>query len=360
MINKKNVVIALITLIVVIVGSICFVIFCKPNFMLKYSETYEIKNLPYIGGGFHLGGFSDLFYYNNHLYAVTDRGPNSNIENTQQRDIRTFPLGTSYKPYLVEFDLKNSYAEISRSTNLPQTGIPISEDRDCYPLDSSSKDIPFDVNGVDSESLVVDRFAHFWIGDEYYPSIIEFDKDLKQLNRFAPKNMPDKIDGITYNLPAEFLNIQKNLGFEAMTYDGQNHIYIFTQSALNNEKNVKVIKFNIIDKKAETVYEYSLGGGENNIISAAVCISPSEILTVERRNGEHQIRVVTLLPQIVNYSKLVLSLKGMHGINSHHKIEGIAFDGKDSVFIINDNDFGIDCDNRKDSFIMEFKIVKNQ
>ena len=356
MINKKNVIIAFITLVVVVIGSICFLIFGKPDFELKYSETYPVTNPFSIGSYFKIGGFSDLFFYNNHLYAITDRGPNTDIENQKGRDIRNFPLSTNYHPYLVEFELKNNEAKITKTRNLDLTGIPIAEEKDCYPLDKNNNDIPFDKDGVDSEALAVDRFAHFWIGDEYYPSILEFDKDLKLLNRYAPKNSIYKSETITYNLPEEFVDVQKNLGFEAMTYDGEDHIFIFTQSSLKNGKTVKIIKFNIVSKQVDGIYDYSLGNGEKDIISAAVCLSSTEILTAERRNGEHQLRVLTLIPQIVNYSKPVLLLKGMHGINKYHKIEGLAYNGKDTVYIINDNDFGIDTDNRQDSFIMEFKM----
>ncbi len=355
MINKKLAKNTVISVFIFIIAVCVFKIITKADCKLQFINTYKIVNLPKLSNDMPLGGFSDLFYHDNHLIALTDRGPNTNIENLQGRDIRTFQLGTTYHPFLVEFDLNQDNAAVKKILNLPMTGIPIAADNDCSPFDKNKKEIPFDINGVDSESFIIDRFNNFWIGDEYYPSVLEFDKNLSLINRFAPEGSKIKTQGITYSLPEQFVNVRKNLGFEAIAYDGKDNIFIFSQGALKNEKNVKIIQFNIISKQVQTIYEYDIGN-ENNIISAAVFISSSEILTAERRNGEHQIRILKPKQYKINKSKLVLSLRGLNEINAHHKIEGIAFDGKDRVFIINDNDFGIDDENRKDSFIMEFRL----
>lgn len=358
MLNKKNVLIALVTLFVVLAGAVYFSFCCKPDFTLEEPVVFEVKNPPHIGKGFYLGGFSDLFYKNNHLYAITDRGPNTNIKNLENRDIRNFPLGKDYKPFLIEFELQNDgIAKISKLSKFNISGLPVSEARDCVPCDMQDKEMPFDPYGSDTESLAIDKNGHFWVGDEYFPSIIEFDQNLNVVNRFATINSPYANKGITCNLPEIFNKVQKNLGFESIAYDGNNHIYAFTQGSLSNGTFVKIVKFNIETKTPENVYSYYIGAGKN-IISAATFISENEILTAERRNGEHQIRVLKLKPFIVNTSEKVLSLKGLNGIQNGQKIEGIAFDGNDKVYVINDNDFGIDDENRKDSFIMEFKLVR--
>ncbi|MGN0005103.1 MAG: esterase-like activity of phytase family protein [Candidatus Gastranaerophilaceae bacterium] len=354
MINKKF--ILFVSILLLFCGLVNY--FCiKPSELnLKFYKTYEIKNVPNLGHGFKLGGFSDLFFYKDKLYAITDRGPNTNIYNKSNRDIRNFPLGKEYKPFLVEFDLlDDGEAKISKSRNFELSGLPVSEEKDCVPCDINDKEMPFDNAGIDSEALVVDKNGHFWVGDEYYPSIVEFDKNLKVINRFAPKNCPYKSDKTLYNLPEEFNNTQKNLGFESIAYDGDKTIYAFTQGPLKDGRNVKVIKFNIDTKNVEKVYDYYIGEGKN-IISAATCISKNEIITAERRDGEHQIRIIKLIPNITNHSNFVFMLKGLHNIKDGNKIEGIAYDGKDTIYIVNDNDFGIDEDNRQDSFIMAFKI----
>lgn len=359
MFNKKFISFIFIFILTLLFTSISNFAEAKSCFRLKYDKTYKIEKLPELDKGFCLGGFSDLFFNKGRLFAITDRGPNTNIKNKENRDIRNFPLCETYKPYLVEFKLNdNGHASILRSRNFELSGLPVSEEKDCVPCNINDEELPFDPAGVDSEALVIDKYGHFWVGDEYYPSIIEFDKNLKVVNRFAPEKCPYKSEKVIYNLPAEFSNTQKNLGFESIAYDGNNIIYAFTQGPLKNGKNVKVIKFNIKTKNVEKVYDYYIGGG-NNIISAAACISKNAIITAERRDGEHQIRVLKLTPQKTNSSDLLISLKGLNAIKNGHKIEGIAFDKKDTVFIINDNDFGIDDENRKDCFIMSFKLIKN-
>ncbi len=43
---------------------------------LDLVDIYEIKDVPDICEDVKLGGFSDLFYKDGYLYAITDRGPN--------------------------------------------------------------------------------------------------------------------------------------------------------------------------------------------------------------------------------------------------------------------------------------------
>ena len=330
----------------------------KANISLKHLNTYEIKNPKYLGNGYYLGGYSDLFYYKGSLYAITDRGPNTNIKNNNNRDIRNFPLASNYHPFFIKFELKNNgLATVLESKNFNVTGLPVSEERDCVPCDVDDKEISFDPYGTDTESVIIDKNGHFWVGDEYFPSIIEFDKNLNVINRYAAKKTPFKNDGITCNLPCYLNKVQKNLGFESIAYDGDKYIYVFTQGTLDKGKFVKIIIFDIEKKKPIATYNYDIGTGKN-IISATTFISKNEILTAERINGEHQIRLLKLKPFVINKSDKILSLKGINGIKNGQKIEGIAFDGKNKVFIINDNDFGIDDENRQDSFILEFELNK--
>lgn len=56
-------------------------------------------------------------------------------------------------------------------------------------------------------------------------------------------------------------------------------------------------------------------------------------------------------------SKALISIqKDNPEVHFNYKMEGIAFDGKDRIFIINDNDFGFDSANAKESFILEYKL----
>ena len=83
-------------------------------------------------------------------------------------------------------------------------------------------------------------------------------------------------------------------------------------------------------------------------------LNNNTILTVEFRDGIHQIRKLKLNGNKIK-SKQVYQLTGLNHIDSDTKIEGIAL-GKKKLYIINDNDYGVSEKNRQDNFIIEFTL----
>lgn len=319
---------------------------------LKPQKIYELNTLPDVCTNIKAGGFSDLYFKNNKLYIITDRGANSDFYYEKEQEARMFHCH-DVAPTIYTINLNKNGIKVSGKANLlGVSGLPIDEYHDCTPTNRAEDVLPFDINGVDSESMIIDKKGNYWIGEEYYPSILKVNKDYKVEKRFAPVNSPVKNPNITYNLPEELNNINKNLGFEAMVYDGKNNIYVFTQSVLKNDIYGKIIKFNIKKEKVEKVYDYSID--ENSIISGAVFINKNTILTVEKRNGIHEIRSLKLNKKVVK-SKKIYTLTGLNKIGFDTKIEGIA-SGNGKLYIVNDNDYGINKENRKDNFIIEFKL----
>ncbi|MBR1942262.1 esterase-like activity of phytase family protein [bacterium] len=353
MIKKINVVLAIVLGIFVLTFA-----YVKTN-KLELVQKYKIKNTPIICGDIKLGGFSDLFYKDGYLYAITDRGPNSKAFVDKGKTLRIFSC-PEYTTYLVKFKLKNDEAKIVEATPIKGLyGIPVAAEKDSTPYDKNKKQLPFNINGADIECFIIDKDGNYWLGDEYYPSIIKLDKNLNVVKRFAPENSEVKNPKVTYNLPKQFNNVRKNLGFESMAYDGKDYIYVFTQAGLKGETDISVIKFNIKTENAEDVYKYRFA--ENSIMSAATFAQDGKFYVAERLFKKHFLDEISFRNGTLRRTLVLRPLTKKDKINANMKIEGLAKDEEGYLYIINDNDFGIDDENVKDSFIVKyrFKDIKN-
>jgi len=351
--------------------TLSFVVLCFYNYQynkdyrISFKEKYSVDGAPNLDKSIKLGGFSGLFYDktdnqgNVYLWAITDRGPNSNKFKKNTKTFRVFPI-QKFKPKIVYLKLTTGKkVEIINVSDVSElSGIPISAKRDSTPVTKNHNNLPFDINGADTEGLVKDKVGNFWIVDEYYPSIIKLDKDLKILKRFAPKDSKVFNKSITYNLPSIFNKIKKNNGFESIDYDNKERIYIFIQSNLKKGLNIKVLVFNIKSENVEKVYDYH--PDKKSIVSDIVFIKNGLFLSLEKTDENHIISKIIIPDQQESgniYGKKIISLqKDNSFITSEFKMEGIAYDGENKIFIINDNDFGIDDKNTKESFLLEYKL----
>ena len=320
---------------------------------LTPEKVYEINTLPNVCENVKAGGFSDLFYKDGKLYILTDRGPNSDVKFIGEKEVRIF-----YCPNLVPTVYETEFKEnggIKVTGKIKLTGVsglPIDESNDCLPIGPNGSLLTPQLSGADTEAFIIDKKGTYWIAEEYYPCIIKADKDLKVEKRFAPKGSNILNSKIIYNLPEELNGIQKNRGFEAMAYDGKNHIYVFTQSAIKGETYARIVRFNTRSEKVDKVYKYEIDAESK--VSGAVMFKRNTILTVEFRNGIHQIRKLKLSGSKIK-SQEVYPLTGLNNIDSKTKIEGIAL-GKKKLYILNDNDYALSETNRPDNFIIEFTL----
>ena len=341
---------------VILLFLIIFFLFINPA-KLEFVKKYEITNLPVICKDIKLGGFSDLYFKDGYLYAITDRGPNSDDFIKDGKTLRTFAC-PDYTSYLVKFKLDGDKASVIEAKPLKGlSGIPIDSEKDSVPVNSDGKEIPFDINGADIESFIIDNSGNYWMGDEYYPSLIKLDKNLNVVKRFAPKNSIIKNPKIIYNLPEQFNKTRKNLGFESIAYDGKEHIFIFTQAGLEDDKNINIIKFNIKTETVEDVLKYNFF--DKSIMSAALFVDENKFYVAERLYDKHFLNEISFKNDIFKRSNILRTLTTSDNISKNMKIEGIARD-KDNIYIINDNDFGIDKENVKESFIIQYKIKKQR
>ena len=260
-----------------------------------------------------------------------------------------------------------------------------------------------DPNGYDSEGLVAMPDGTFWVSDEYGPYVTHFDAEGYELGRLTP--YPSSSDNTSHNilgfLPAELSKRLKNKGMEGLTLtpDGKTLVGIM-QSALQmpdlgttKAGGVAATRIVAIDLKTYSTRQYIYlledpltTAGANSEITA---ISNTKFLVDERDgNFEPNARKTLYLIDIANATdisnltiggkspeayvatagttaaqalltsanvqvaikqpylrlgELVTQLNPTGAFYSHDKVEGVATtDGGRTLYISNDNDFGID------------------
>ncbi len=269
-----------------------------------------------------LGGFaSDIFYDRiaNVYYALTDRGPGGGV----------FPYGTRLHKFTISVDPVTGAAS---NFNLLATIL------FTVPAGKSVNGIsgPAAFNGNDAagnlglshdpEGLVVAPNGHFYVSDEYGPSIYEFLPDGAFVRAFRPPPniVPHDSAGSNFSSKNTVVSVsgrQRNRGFEglAISPDGT-RLFGFLQDPLAEEgaaepgcmpactppgrfsRNVRIIEYDAIrgESTAQFIYQleslssvnsrmtdnpYKPGAQGANIgLNAAAAINDHEFLVLERDN----------------------------------------------------------------------------
>ena len=160
------------------------------------------------------------------------------------------------------------------------------------PIDLRGQALPLDPWGADLEGVVRTPDGHFWMGDEYRPSLYEFNARGQLMARYIPAGAAAAGAGGTEALPAVYNQRRENRGFEAIAYaDGK--IYAFVQSPLDNpdvandanskaSRNVRILAFDLATRQVAGEYLYILEGGSSDKIGDAVAMGDGRFLLVER------------------------------------------------------------------------------
>jgi hypothetical protein len=285
---------------------------------------------------------------------------------------------------------------VSNDPNLPYN--------DEVPVDLYNDPInPPDPFGADLEGIIAMPDGSFWMVDEYRPAIYHFAADGVMIERFVPAGTaaaagkPAGTYG-TETLPAVIAQRRQNRGFEAVAYQN-GKLYAFVQSPLRNPaslsntvlnglKNIRIVEFDPVTKTTTAQYIYimdnkpatpgSLTDTRADKIGDAVAIGNSEFLVIERDDdaidsdplNEIEKKIyrfnlagatnVNSLPNLVNgktldqmtAAELVAAgvtpiTKYLHvdlataGYNTVEKIEGLTLIDRNTLAVINDNDFGV-------------------
>ncbi len=258
-----------------------------------------------------------------------------------------------------------------------------------------------DPAGADLEGIVVAPDKTFWMVDEYRPAIYHFGVNGVMIDRFVPigtaaaAGKPAGFYG-TEALPALLAQRRQNRGFEGIAFDN-GKLYVFLQSplrnpatlgnaALNGMQNIRVIEFDSAARKTTRQFLYILDNAvavsptdtRADKVGDAVALGNGEFLVVERDDdaidsdpmaqikkkiyrfsldGATDISAYTDLiggKSIDQMTSAELQAAGINpltkhlhidlataGYNSVEKVEGLTIVDRNTIAVINDNDFGV-------------------
>lgn len=260
---------------------------------------------------------------------------------------------------------------------------------------------PLDPLGADLEGIFKAADGTFWMVDEYRPAIYHFASNGILIKRYVPigtaaaAGMPAGTYG-TEVLPAVISQRRQNRGFEAIAFQN-GKIYAFVQSpirnpttlssaTLNGLKNCRVIEFDPATETTTGQFVYILDNPVSvsatdtraDKIGDAVAIENNEFLVIERDDdafpgdpiSDIQKKIyrfnligatnIHALPNVINgktveqmtpaemkLAGITHIMKNLHidlaqtAYNTRQKLEGLTLVDRNTIAMLNDNDFGI-------------------
>lgn len=345
--------------------------------------------------GVMLGGIGSDIYpagRRGEFWTVTDRGPNGQIK-VDGTKRRTFPV-PGFDPAIVRVRVGGKRVDVLRSIPLttrsgaPVTGLPNQAGRDEAPYSYDARTpLAYNPNGLDTEGVVRGADGSFWLVDEYGPSLVHVSGSGRVLARYVPEGLD--LEGADYPvveaLPGILLHRKVNRGFEGLALLPGGDLVLAVQSPLSlpdedageASRNVRLLRFSTKKRAvtAEYAYRFDAVGvvdpGEDDTselkISSVVAVGGKELLIEERTDRAARLHRVTLprgagilgsrwdvpsaspsYEELANPAasgvpvlrkSLVVDLGKVPGVPG--KIEGIAVTGRDTLALINDNDFGM-------------------
>ena len=337
----------------------------------------------------------------NEFWLVTDRGPNVEVDvevNGDNEERRTFPE-PDFTPLILQVRTEDGVLTvldaipIVNSRGEPVTGLPNLKDNDETPFDVTGKErLDYNQDGLDVEGLVRTADGEFWLTEEYRPSLVHVDASGKVLERYVPEGvaLPEAGYPVADTLPAIYDQRANNRGFEGLALSGdQRTLYAVLQSPLahpnedagEESRAGRILAIDVASGQpvSEYVYhfedaeEFDCTPDENECdpddmkLSGIVWIDEATLVVLERTDQEARLyRVdlsgasdilgsawddpdtspaleeledpvaagVTPLPKT-----LMIALDDLPQVPD--KIEGVAVLDKETVAVINDNDFNV-------------------
>ncbi|WP_328907696.1 esterase-like activity of phytase family protein [Streptomyces sp. NBC_00234] len=345
--------------------------------------------------GVMLGGIGSDIYpagRKGEYWTVTDRGPNGQIK-IDGKKRRTFPV-PGFDPAIVKIRVSGKRIDVlqalplTTSSGAAVTGLPNQQGRDEAPYGHDARTpLAYDPNGLDTEGIVRAADGTFWLVDEYGPSLVHVSSRGRVLARYVPEGL--RLEGAGYPvveaLPGILLNRKINRGFEGLALLPGGDLVLAVQSPLSlpdedageSSRNVRLLRFSTKRHAVTAEYAYRfdpvevVDPSEDDTselkISSVVALGRNTLLVEERTDKAARLHRVTLphgsgilgsawddpasspsyeeladpsaagVP--VLHKSLVVDLGTIEGIPG--KIEGVAVTGRDTLALINDNDFGM-------------------
>ncbi|MER5500534.1 MULTISPECIES: esterase-like activity of phytase family protein [unclassified Streptomyces] len=345
--------------------------------------------------GVKLGGIGSDIYpadRKGEFWTVTDRGPNGQIK-IDGKKRRTFPV-PGFDPAIVKVRVSGKHLRVVRAIPLttrsgnPVTGLSNQSSRDEAPYTYDARTpLPYDPNGLDTEGIVRAADGTFWLVDEYGPSLVHVSARGRVLARYVPQGLG--LTGADYPvveaLPGVLLHRKVNRGFEGLALLPGGDLVLAVQSPLSlpdqdageSSRNVRLLRFSTKKHAVTAEYAYRfdpvnvVDPGEDDTselkISSVVAIGRDDLLVEERTDKAARLHRVSLphgsgilgsawddpttspsYEELTDPSasgvpvlrkRLVVDLGKVAGVPG--KIEGVAVTGRDTLALINDNDFGM-------------------
>ncbi|NNN29607.1 esterase-like activity of phytase family protein [Streptomyces sp. S3(2020)] len=345
--------------------------------------------------GVDLGGIGSDIYpagRKGEFWTVTDRGPNGQIKvgGTKRR---TFPV-PGFDPAIVRIKVSGDTVKvldaipITTSSGKPVTGLPNQAGRDETPYTYDAQTpLSYDPNGLDTEGIVRAADGSFWLVDEYGPSLVHVSARGKVLTRYVPEGL--NLTGTGYPvveaLPAVLLHRKINRGFEGLAQLPGGDLVLAVQSPLSlpdtdageASRTARLLRFSPKKKAVTAEYAYRfdpvdvVDPSEDDTselkISSVVSVGGDRLLVEERTDKAARLQLVHLdrranilggpydddstSPSLehlddpaasgvpVLAKRLVVDLGTVDGVPG--KIEGVARVDRDTLALVNDNDFGM-------------------
>ncbi|MEV7885695.1 esterase-like activity of phytase family protein [Streptomyces sp. NPDC002817] len=345
--------------------------------------------------GVDLGGIGSDIYpagRKGEFWTVTDRGPNGQIK-VDGTKRRTFPV-PGFDPAIVKIKVSGGTVKvldaipITTSSGKPVTGLSNQEGRDEAPFTYDARTpLSYNPSGLDTEGIVRATDGSFWLVDEYGPSLVHVSARGKVLTRYVPEGL--HLTGAGYPvaeaLPAVLLHRKINRGFEGLARLPGGDLVLAVQSPLSlpdtdageASRTTRLLRFSPRKQAVTAEYAYRfdpvdvVDPSEDDTselkISSVVAVGGDRLLVEERTDKAARLQLVRLdrkanilggpydddttspsLEQLddpaasgvpVLAKRLVVDLGTLDGVPG--KIEGVARVDRDTLALINDNDFGM-------------------
>lgn len=228
------------------------------------------------------GFFSDIYYdtNRNEWWGLSDRGPGGG----------TIPYETRVQRFALDIDTSSGAISNFRILQTVKFSRPGGGAFDgIAPSPSSNLG-----NALDPEGFVVSpTTGHFYVSDEYGPSVYEFDRNGMFVKAFAtPSALLPTSGGVAdFSGAANTAGRRTNRGFEglAISPDGTK-VYAMLQSAMVDEGGAdgvmnRIVEFDANSGSANRQFAYRMDtASQGRGISALVALNDSEFLVLERNN----------------------------------------------------------------------------
>ncbi|MCG8710610.1 esterase-like activity of phytase family protein [Brenneria sp. 4F2] len=338
-----------------------------------------------IGSGLYFNGKQgdDLLFT-----TLTDRGPNADAPLAGDKEAKIF-ANPDFTPLVMDIKVSAEKAQATNPRALhdeqgPINGLPLPDDligsTNEVALNDALQPLKASKRGLDTEGITPDGTGGFWLCDEYGPFLIHIDAQGKILQKFGPTPVGAE-QSVATGLPNIIKWRQPNRGFEGLTRLPNGTLVMAVQSTLdidNKSKNkarfTRLVIFNPQTGASRMVgYPINVDSykkAKDAKIGDIAALDNQRILLVEQgADKDHQMQNRIYLVDLSKATDLTpfdadgkspefddrheLEKRGIRLAQKQElvdlrklgwqqeKVEGLAIVDKQTLAVINDNDFGL-------------------